>query len=416
MSRLVETTRPATLPLRLPLLSLPRVIFANRVYWPSAAATAQLLTDLAEGLAARGWEVHVVAAGTGPDQCNGVTVHRTGGDAQHAGLVSQARNYWQFLRRARFQTVLLARPGDVVVLMTDPPMLGAAVTGVATDRGAGVVHWIQDIYPEIVPAHVGAIATLPLIPFRRMRDQAWRAARCCVALGADMAQLVAARGVPAGRLALAPNRAPRELAAVPAVAAVEARRVAWGLADKFIVAYSGNLGRVHEFSAVLGAAERSKSRTDIVFLFIGRGPRFDEVRAAAQSRGLDNIRFLPPEPRENLAAALAAADAHLVTLKPAFARLVYPSKLAGVLAAGRPVLFVGPPDGEISRLLTAEQCGAAFAPADGAGLAAAVLAWQADPARRAQQGQAARAAYEKHFTFGAALAHWEEILRRAAAP
>ncbi|MDI1335053.1 MAG: glycosyltransferase family 4 protein [Lacunisphaera sp.] len=395
---------------------LPRVIFVNRVYWPSAAATAQLLTDLAEGLAARGHEVHVIAAGTGPDQRNGVTVHRTGGDEKHRGLVSQARNYWQFLRRARFQTALLAKPGDVVVLMTDPPMLGAALTGVATERGARVVHWIQDIYPEIVSAHAGAIAGLPLLPFRWKRDQAWRAARCCVALGEDMASLISARGVPAGQLAIAPNWAPREMDTAPAVAASEGRRLAWGLADQFIVAYSGNLGRVHEFAAVLDAAERLKARADIVFLFIGRGPRFEEVRAAAQARGLANLRLQPPESRENLAAALAAADAQLVTLKPAFARLVYPSKLAGVLAAGRPVLFVGPPDGEIARLLAREQCGAAFAPADGAGLARAVTQWQADAGRRAQLGRAARAAYVEHFTFESALTHWEDILRGAAAP
>lgn len=394
----------------------PRVIFVNRVCWPSTLATAQLLTDLAEGLAARNWAVHVIAAGAGPDQRNGVTIHRTGGDEHHHSLISQARNYWQFLRRARRQTALLARSGDVVVPMTDPPMLGAAVTGVATKRGAAVVHWIQDIYPEIVSAHIGAIAIPPLLPVRWKRDQAWRAARCCAVLGEDMAQLAAARGVPAGRLTIAPNWAPRELDTAPAVAAVAIRRMAWGLADKFIVVYSGNLGRVHEFAAVLDAATRLKARADIVFLFIGRGPRFDEVRAAAQARGLANIRFLPPEPRENLAAALAAADAHLVTLQPAFARLVYPSKLAGVLAAGRPVLFVGPPDGEIARLLAHGQCGAAFAPADGAGLAATVAQWQADPTRRAQLGRAARAAYEGRFTFGKALAHWDEILRRAVAP
>lgn len=392
-----------------------RLIFVNRIYWPSAAATAQLLTDLAEGLASHGRAVHVIAAGAGPDQRNGVTIHRTGGDEQHGGLLSQAQNYWQFLRRARLQLALLARPGDVVVLMTDPPMLGAALTGIATARGAGVVHWLQDIYPEIVPAHVGAIAALPLLPLRWKRDRTWRAARCCVALGEDMTQDVIRRGVPAGRFAIAPNWAPRELNAPPPAAAVGARRAAWGLADKFIVAYSGNLGRVHEFAAVLEAAGRLQSHADIVFLFIGRGPRFDEVRAAAQARGLANIRFQPPEPRENLAAALAAADAHLVTLKPAFAHLVYPSKLAGVLAAGRPVLFVGPPAGDIARLLASEQCGAAFTPSDGAGLAATVLSWQADPARRAQHGRAARAAYGKYFTFASALTHWEEILRRAAA-
>lgn len=399
-------------------MSVPRVIFVNRVYRPSIAATAQLLTDLAEGLVLRlrDWDVHVIAAGIGPEQCNGVSIHRTGGDETHAGLLSQARNYGQFILRARRQIALLARPGDVVVVMTDPPMLGAAVTGIAKERGARIVQWIQDIYPEIVSTHAGAIARLPLLPLRWQRDHSWRAARRCVALGEDMAQVVTAHGVPADKLVIAPNWAPRELDAPAADAAVAARRVAWGCADKFIVAYSGNLGRVHEFAAVLAAAGELSARPDIVFLFIGRGPRFDEVRAAAQARGLANIRFLPPETRENLAAALAAADAHLVTLKPAFARLVYPSKLAGVLAAGRPVLFVGPAEGEIARLLAREQCGAAFAPSDGAGLAAAIRQWQADPSRQARLGRAARSAYEKHFTFEAALAHWETILRRAATP
>jgi glycosyltransferase involved in cell wall biosynthesis len=396
----------------------PRVIFVNRVYRPSTAATAQLLTDLAEGLVPRlrDMAVHVIAAGTGPEQHNGVTIHRTGGNEQHGGLFSQALNYGRFRRGAQRLLATLARPGDVVVLMTDPPLLGAAATAPAVNRGARVVQWIQDIYPEIVPAHFGALAALPLLPVRWRRDRAWRAARGCVVPGEDMAATVAGRGVPAGRLAVAPNWAPRELHAPAPAGAVAARRAAWGLADRFIVAYSGNLGRVHEFAAVLAAAGALRARADIVFLFIGRGPRFDEVRAAALARGLANIRFLPSEPRENLAAALAAPDAHLVTLKPAFARLVYPSKLAGVLAAGRPVLFVGPPGGEIARLLARAVCGAAFAPADGARLAATVEAWQADPARLTRLGRAARAAYEAHFTFGAALDQWEEILRRAAAP
>jgi glycosyltransferase involved in cell wall biosynthesis len=394
----------------------PRIIFVNRVYWPSPAATAQLLMDLAEALAARGWDVQVIAGGTGPDRHNSVPIHRTGGDDRHEGLLAQARNYGQFLHRARRQLARLVQPGDVVVVMTDPPMLGATVTRIATERGARVIHWIQDIYPEIVSAHAGAIAGLPLRPLHWLRNASWRAARQCVVLGEDMARFVGEHAVPADRIALAPNWAPRELDLPAPPAAVAARRAAWGLADKLIVAYSGNLGRVHEFAAVLAAAGELRARADIVFLFIGRGPRFDEVRAAAAVRGLANIRFLPPEARENLAAALAAPDAQLVTLKPAFAQLVYPSKLAGVLAAGRPVLFVGPPEGEIARLLARAQCGAAFAPADAAGLATTIRQWQADPSRRVLLGRAARAAYEGHFTFSAALVHWEKILRQAATP
>ena len=393
----------------------PRIIFVNRVYWPAQAATAQLLTDLAEGLAGRGWKVHVIAAGDGPGLHHGVVIHRTGGGEQHGGLVSRTVNYTRFIRRARRQLASLAQPGDVVVPMTDPPLLGAALTGTARARGARVVHWIQDIYPEIVTAHLGVLAGLFLWPLRRKRDAAWRAADCCVTLGEEMAGTVARRGVPGGRIAVVPNWAPRELMAEPGAVAVAAHRAAWGYTDKFIVAYSGNLGRVHEFNAVIGAADRLKNRPEFVFLFIGAGARIEEVRSAARARGLENIRFLPPAPREQLAAALAAADAHLVTLRPEFAGLVYPSKLAGVLAAGRPVLFVGPLGGEIARLLERERCGLAVAPAEGNRLAEIVAQWQASPAARAQQGRQARAAYEKHFTLAAALRRWEEILRPAGA-
>ena len=393
---------------------LPRVIFVNRVYWPSTAATAQLLTDLAEGLAAQGWDAHVVAAGEASTRHNGVTIHRTGGSDRHGGLLSRAVNYGRFRRGAQRQLANLVTPGDVVVVMTDPPLLGAAVTDLAVKRGGRVVHWIQDIYPEIVTAHLGALVALPLSPLRALRDVAWLTASRCVTLGEDMRQAVESRGVAAGRITIVPNWAPRELHAPAAPDAITARRAAWGVAGKFAVAYSGNLGRVHEFTAVLDAAERLKARQDIVFLFIGTGARFEEVRAAARSRGLDNLRLLPPETRADLPAALAAADAQLVTLKPGFARLVYPSKLAGVLAAGRPALFVGPTDGEIARLLAQQSCGVAIAPDDGGRLAATIAAWQTDPAQRAQLGRNARSAYERQFTFAAALARWDEILRQVA--
>ncbi len=394
------------------LLSKPRIIFVNRVYWPAEAATAQLLTDLAEGLAAHGWPVQVIAAGGESGPHNGVTIRRTGPGTHHSGLFSRAGNYWRFLRDTRRQLATQVQPNDIVVLMTDPPMLAAAATGVARRRGAHVVHWIQDIYPEIVTAHMGAMAAWPLYPLRVMRNTAWRSADRCVTLGEDMAASVEKERVLPGCITIVPNWAPRELQVPASPPAIAARRTAWGLADKFIIAYSGNLGRVHEFDAVVDAAEQLKARPEIVFLFIGTGARFAEVRSAAQRRGLANIRFLPPEPREQLAAALAAADAHLVTLRPSFARLVYPSKLAGVLAAGRPVLFVGPAEGEIARLLAHEQCGVAVGPAGGTRLAETVARWHAEPARRTEMGRHARAAFEKHFSFPAALARWEEVLRR----
>jgi colanic acid biosynthesis glycosyl transferase WcaI len=394
-------------------MAKPRLILVNRVYWPSTAATAQLLTDLAEGLAARGWTVHVLAAGEASSRHNGVTIHRTGGSDRHGGLWSRLADYRHFRRAARHQLKALVEPGDVVVAMTDPPLLGGAIAQTVAARGGALIHWVQDIYPEIATVHFGALAGVVLAPFRSRRDTSWRAARSCVTLGEDMAQMLAGRGVPSNRVVTVSNWAPRELDQPAPPEAIAARRAAWGVTDKFVVAYSGNLGRVHEFAAVLAAAGRLRDHRDVVFLFIGAGARFEEIRAAAQRDRLDNIRLLPPEPRANLAAALAAADAQLVTLKPEFAGLVYPSKLAGVFAAGRPVLFVGPPGGEIARLLEREHCGAAFGPHEGDRLADEIAQWAADPARCREAGRRARIAYEKQFTFAAALTRWEELLQTA---
>jgi colanic acid biosynthesis glycosyl transferase WcaI len=387
-----------------------RVIFVNRVYWPASTATAQLLTDLAEGLAVRGWTVHVITTGEGTPQRNGVTIHRTGPGAHHTGMVSRTLNYRRFTRAACTQLAALAQAGDIVVPMTDPPMLGAAVARVAQSRGARVVHWIQDIYPEIASAHFGPLARLVQAPFKARRDAAWRSAAACVPLGEDMARFVSDQGIPAAQIKILPNWAPRELHTPAPGAEVAAHRRRWGLDDKFIVAYSGNLGRVHEFATILDAAALLQDNPAILFLFIGNGARFDEVAATAQRRQLANVRLFPPEPRSGLTTSLRAADAHLVSLRPDYARLVYPSKLAGVLAAGRPALFIGPPDSEIARLLQQHDCGRSVAPGDAPALATIVRRLAAEAPLRLSQGAHGRTLYEQKFTGDAALAGWDELL------
>ena len=393
----------------------PRVIFVNRVYWPEASATAQLLTDLAEGLASRGWKVQVVTSGAVSEPRDEVVIHRTGPTEALGNLSSRLRGYWAFIRKARKKLTQLIQPGDVVVVMTDPPLLGAALARLARRRGALVVHWVQDVYPEIASVHLSAAAAFLLAPLRLRRNgnAAWRSARSCVVLGDTMARLVASHNVPTERIVTVPNWAPRELHGIPSEAVIAAQRERWNLTGRFVVAYSGDLGRVNEFSALLGAAEILRTHPEIVFLFIGSGPRLAEVRAAVDATQLPNVRFLPAVPRENLAVALAAADVQCVTLHPDFASLVYPSKLAGILAAGRPVLFVGPTGGEIARLIAARSCGATADPQGAKQIAALLESWRDDRSQRSFLGRNARATYEKLFTLDSALVRWEEVLHRA---
>src|SRR5205085_11009251 len=104
---------------------------------------------------------------------------------------------------------------------------------------------------------------------------------------------------------------------------------------------------VTEFPTVLETAKILCDRSDIVFLFIGNGVRANEIRAFCQTYDLANVRLLPYQPRELLRFSLAAADVALITLAQGLAGLSVPSKTYGIMAAGRPILFVGDQSSEI---------------------------------------------------------------------
>lgn len=351
-----------------------RLLFLNRVYWPEEPATAQLLTDLAEALAARGHHVTVLtrrprepAART--EQRHGVRIVRlrTTRLAQ-AGVIGKALDYLTFLFAVSRALRREVTRDTTVIAMTDPPLLAIVAARAKAARGGRLIHWVQDIYPELAVELSGQRS---LNFLRRPRDRAWRSADACVTLGADMAGVLRAAGVSDRRIHVVPNAAPAGLQPQPPAAGQELR-AAWGLLGRFVVQYSGNLGRVHDLAVVLQVAELLRGRPEIVFLFVGAGARRAPLEAEARRRNLANVRFMPPQPRAKLAASLAVGDVHLVTLRPGCEQLVFPSKLAGIFAAGRGVIFIGPPQCEVARQVRASGAGLVFSAAQPAAIAASI--------------------------------------------
>lgn len=389
-----------------------RVVFLNRFYWPDEPATGQLLTDLAEALATRGHDVTVITSRPARqgvpalETHHGVHIERVHGTrAANRRLRGKARDFATFYFAALWRLFSLARRGTTVVAMTDPPLLGIGAWLIARLRGARVVHWAQDIYPELAIELAGQrwlSATRPL------RNASWLHADHVVTLGEDMAEAMNDAGVAPSRLTLLPNWGPHGVS-MPDPAAVARLRLTWGLEGKFVVAYSGNLGRVHDLEPVLAAAELLRDERGIVFIFIGDGAQRATLEADATRRGLAQVRFLAAQPRDRLAAALGVGDVHLVTLRPGCERYVFPSKLYGIAAVGRPVLFVGPPRCEIARLVTERGLGQAVSRDDPAGLAAAIRALSADAPGRSAMGAAGLKFAQEHSPLRAAQ-RWEEVL------
>ena len=393
-----------------------KIVFFNRFFHPDTSATSQILSDLAFHLASGGGDIHVVTSrvpgGEAPrETIRGVKVHRvTSAIVGPHGLARRALAYAGYYRGARKAARELLGPGDVAVVKTDPPMLSAVVRPLAARRGAKVVAWMQDIFPEVareygVPGMAGALGAF----LRRKRNESLARADHVVAIGEHMADRLASEGVSRDRLSVIHNWADAD-----AIRPVEssALRSRWGLGDKFVVGYSGNLGRVHEFDTLLGAAKRLLPRKDIRFVIVGRGPRLAEVEERVASDGLSNVTFEPHQERDKLAESLGAADVHACVLAPRFEALVLPSKLYGIMAAARPIVFIGDPAGESAGLVARAGCGVSVKSGDDAALASTLEKLAADRPGREAMGRAGRKAFEDQFTLAMALRQWSEVLSK----
>ena len=396
-----------------------RLIFVNRYYWPDESATSLMLTDLAVALAARGHQVRVLtsrqtiddAGARLPDvECAaGVTIERLYSSRfGRARLAGRAVDYFTFYLSVLWRLMRSLRRDDVVIAKTDPPLISVVSSLAAGLRRAHLVNWLQDVYPEVAVRLGVFSAGSPLTQLlTRLRNHSLRRAQVNVVVGERMRAHLHAL-LPGLPVAVIHNWS-ADLASTPAPQDDNPYRQQLNLADKTVFAYSGNLGRAHRFDALLAAGERLKERSDLAVLIIGGGAQFEPLRQQAQARNLSNWHFLPYQPRAQLGVSLGAADVHLVSLEAALEGLIVPSKLYGILAAGRPAIYLGDAAGETAQILLAEGCGR-VAGDDAAMLEQIMLELAQDAPLRLRMGAAALRASGERYSRAHAVAQWEHLL------
>lgn len=379
-----------------------RVVFLNRYFHPDHSATSQMAGDLAFFLARRGHDVLAITSRQRYDdprqrlakreRTDGVDIIRLATTRfGRAFLPGRAIDYATFYVTAFFALLRHAGRGTVVVALTDPPLISIVAAIAAKLRRATLVNWTQDLFPEVATALGMRVPRM----LARLRDRSLRAAATNVALGDLMADRIRKAGA---------HATVRHNWADAALHSVDVAN------DAFVVAYSGNLGRAHDAATIAGAIRRLANDARVRFLFVGGGAQLDAIKRAAGN----NVRFAPYAPREQLSESLSAGDAHLVSLQPPLEGLIVPSKFYGVLAVARPVIFIGARDGELARLIAAQDCGFVVEPGDDAALAESIATLASDRARAAAMGARGRALYESQFAPEIALAEWERLLEEAA--
>jgi glycosyltransferase involved in cell wall biosynthesis len=420
-----------------------RIIFVNRFFYPDHSATSQMLTDLAFALAEHGHPTTVVTSRLRYDDpvvrlparetVRGVEIIRlaTTGFGR-MGLAARAVDYVTFYLAVAWLLLQQVRRGDIVVAMTDPPLLSVVTTPVVWFRGAHLVNWFQDVYPEVATTLgmvCGGLGRLLAALLRWVRNRALRKASLNVVIGERMAAELRRLGAAAEKVRVIPNWADGQLVR-PIAHRDNALRREWGFANAFVVGYSGNLGRAHDTETILDAialTAASRATVDaaafsllpqpthsdaaVEWLFVGGGAQMARLKARIEQRGDRNVRFQPYQPRNRLSESLSVPDVHLITLRPALEGLIVPSKYYGIAAAGRPAIFIGDPDGEIGRILSATGTGLVVAEGDGAALAQAIDRLARDQRLADNMGNQARALFEERYDLAFAVAAWDDAIR-----
>lgn len=388
-----------------------RILFVNQFYWPDIAATAQLMADLCEDLARQGHQVAVLASrgqyddGTGQpapkrEIRNGVNIRRlsAAGFGKRSTL-GRVIDYASFHLLCGGWLLRHVRQFDLVVTLTTPPLIGlyAALFKGKTRH----VCWAMDLHPDIEFEMGLASRRNPVWRlFDWLNGLHFRKADRVVALGEAMKRRLLDKRVVQANIEVITPWSPGD-----DVQMME--RSPWRdkqpWADKFVVMYSGNAGLIHTFGAVRAAMDELADDDRFAFVFIGGGKRLAEIDDARAIK-------LPYQPRQLLGESLAAADVHLVTLRDRMSGTAVPCKLYGIMAAGRPTIYLGPADSDTAIDINASGAGLTLAADDAAGLVAALRRLADDDAERRRLGSNARAAFETRHSRAVCCRQWIDLL------
>jgi len=400
------------------------VLLVNQSFWPDVVATAQQAHDLAKFLESRGDRVTVVASRSlygkkgsrlpSTETKDGVEVHRVSYNLfDKKGLVSRALDYLRFNVAAACHVLRLSRH-DVVICLTTPPFVALIGVLVKAIKGTRFIFWTMDLYPDL-PVKAGIISRNG-VAHRCMRDRIIDKgiATDRIAMIHPWSDPDEIPELPVRRLELAVDSLATQRPTAPVPCGPNPLRTEWELGDRFVIQYSGNFGLGHDAETVFGAMLKLKEDDGIRWVIVGDGVMRPVVDEFVRKHDIRNVVLKPYQPRSRLGTLISLGDVHLVLMVPGFEGVILPSKLYGILAAGRPAIFVGPERSEIARIIKEDNCGIVVPNGNSEGLVRVLGEIRRDPALGLSLGHRGRKALEAKYSMRHACEAWYRLIHGLA--
>ena len=379
-----------------------RILLLNQFFWPDSAATSQLLTDVARGLSGQGHEVHAIAGNSGyacpesDSDCRpDVHIHRAPAIRFARGRFGRPASYLSFLLTAAIAGLFIPKP-DIVVSLTTPPLLSLIGMLLKILRGSRHYIWEMDVYPDIaIDLRVIRPKSLVARVTGFLADRARCHADGVIALGECMRKRLLTHGIPASQISVADNWADGE-EIVPTYRPLMSNNH-HDRERPLVFLYSGNFGLAHDLDTIYGAMLHFRDDPRFQFIFAGDGTRRTVLEKRSRLEGLTNIHFRPYSSRQNLGRSLCDGDIGLVTQIPDTLGSLVPSKVYGLMAAGRPILFVGPEASTPAQIIRRFNCGWHIPCGDERKLCELLVRLKDNPTVVKDAGRRARTAFEANF-------------------
>lgn len=409
-------------------MSVPRIAFLNRCYWPDVEATGQLLEQLCGSLSAD-WDITVVAGQPnknvsgetyvrcGQQQRDGVTIdrlpHTTLPKRSKVGrLINLLSFTWQTRRWGR--GVGASNHFDVIVSESDPFFLPIVAAPIARRMGAKFIVYTQDVYPDIA---IGLGVIQEGFITRQIRKRllaAYQQADRIVVLDPDMRDRLIGWGLPQEKFSIVPNWIDTQ--AIHPVDGSNPFRVAEDFDDRFVVMHSGNLGMSQRLEVLIDAACHPDWPAQAVVALVGDGARKVALQRYAAQRNAKHVRFIDYQPQERLAESLSAADLHVVSMDANIRGCLAPSKLYGILASGTPVMAITPPEFAIAQEIHQNEIGRAVPPGDVSQIVEYVRWCLANPDAMQVSGRNARILAQNKYDRKIACQQFADVLHDVCPP